>query len=102
MEEKKVEQKFHEFEVKVLERENKETKEKFNVYQALTKKGNWIDLKFTQNVAEEDRPLNNCLIVVADDHISVDRKRKYPVCWVSKIEQIKEFDTKQDVSDYFN
>ena len=90
-----------EFEVKVIERENKETHEKFNVFQALTKNGRWMDLKFTKEVEENSRPKHSCKICVADENISVDRTLKYPVCWVSKIEEIKEFDKHQDVSEYF-
>ena len=90
-----------EFEIKVIERKNKETGELFNSYQALTKTGRWMDLKFTKDVEENSRPTHSCKIVVKDENISVDRTRKYPICWVSAIEEIKEFDKHQDVSEYF-
>lgn len=90
------------FEVKVIVREKKETQEKFNVYQALTKNGRWMDLRFTKDVPENTRPVHPCILFVEDENISVDRQMKYPVCWVSKIAKIEEFDKKQDVSKYFD
>lgn len=90
------------FEIKVVERRNKETNELFNSYQALTKTGRWMDLKFTKEVPENERPSHNCLISVEENCMSIDRTRKYPVCWVSKIAEIKEFDKVQNVSDYFD
>ena len=90
-----------EFEVKVIERKTKETGEVFNSYQALTKTGRWMDLKFTKEVSENSRPTHSCKIVVEDEKISVDRTRKFPICWVSAIKEIKEFDKHQDVSEYF-
>lgn len=89
------------FEIKVIERENHETKEKFLSYQALTKNGRWMDLKFTKEVDVKERPTHNCKISVENENISVERIRKYPVCWVSKISAVVEFDKVQDVSDYF-
>ena len=90
------------FEIKVVERKNKETQEQFLSYQALTKTGRWMDLKFTKEVPENSRPTHSCMISVEDEKISVDRTRKFPVCWVSEIKEIKEFDKVQNVSDYFD
>lgn len=91
-----------EFEVKVISRKKKDSEETFNVYQALTKSGRWMDLKFTKDVPENERPVHGCRISVKAENMSVDRTLKFPVCWVSKIEAILEFDKKQDVSDYFD
>ena len=89
------------FEIKVIERKNHETEEIFNSYQALTKNGRWMDLRFTKDVKEELRPTHNCKISVEEGKISVDRTRKFPICWVSEIASIEEFDKVQDVSEYF-
>ena len=95
-------EKFVEFEIRVREMENKETHEKFNVYQALTKKGKWVDLRFTKDVPEEKRPLHNCIMVVDREKISVDKMRKFPMVWVSEIHGLKEFDRTVSVADYFD
>lgn len=89
------------FEIKVVERKKKETNETFLSYQALTKTGRWMDLKFTKDVEEKSRPTHSCMLSVDDENISVDRTRKFPVVWISKIAGVEEFDKVQDVSDYF-
>ena len=90
------------FEIKVVDRTKKETEEHFLSYQALTNTGRWMELKITKEVPENSRPTHSCMISVEDDKISVDRTRKFPVCWVSEIKEITEFDKVQDVSDYFD
>ena len=90
------------FEIKVIERKTKETGETFLSYQALTKTGRWMDLKFTKEVPEKSRPTHSCMISVEETKISVERARKFPCCWVSEIKEVKEFDKVQNVSDYFD
>lgn len=90
------------FEIKVVERKKKETNETFLSYQALTKTGRWMDLRFTKEVKEETRPTHSCMILVDDKKLSVDRTRKFPVVWVSEIAGVEEFDKVQDVSEYFD
>lgn len=87
-----------EIEIDCTERVNKETGEKFLSYRALSKKG-YIDLRFTKEVA--NKPTHACKIIVAKDKVNVNRKSKFPVCWVSEIREIKEFEFTQNVSDYF-
>lgn len=89
------------FEIKVVERKKKETNETFLSYQALTKIGRWMDLKFTKDVKEETRPTHSCMLLVDDKKMSVDRTRKFPVVWISEIAGVEEFDRVQNVSDYF-
>lgn len=87
-----------EIEIDCTERVNKETGENFLSYRALSKKG-YIDLRFTRDVKE--LPTHACKIVVSKDKINVNRKSKFPVAWVSEIKQIKEFEFKQNTSEYF-
>ena len=87
-----------EIEIDCSERVNKETGDKFLSYRALSKKG-YIDLRFTKDV--ENRPTHACKIVVAKDKINVNRKSKFPVAWVSEIKEVKEFEFKQNTSEYF-
>ena len=88
-----------EIEIDCTERINKETGEKFLSYRALSKKG-YIDLRFTKDV--ENKPTHACKIIVEDDKVNVNRKSKFPVCWVSAIKEIKEFEFTQNVADYFD
>lgn len=90
------------FEIKVVERKKKETNETFLSYQALTKTGRWMDLKFTKDVKEETRPTHSCMLLVEEKNMSVDRTRKFPVVWISEISGVEEFDRVQNVSDYFD
>ena len=87
-----------EIEIDCTERVNKETGDKFLSYRALSKKG-YIDLRFTKDV--ENKPTHACKIIVASDKINVNRKSKFPVAWVSEIKEIKEFEFKQNTSEYF-
>ena len=88
-------------EIKVVERKKKETNETFLSYQALTKTGRWMDLKFTKDVKEETRPTHSCMLLAEEKNMSVDRTRKFPVLWISEIAGVEEFDRVQNVSDYF-
>lgn len=99
--EQNVEQKeFLEIEIDVQERTNHETGEKFLSFKGLSKKG-YIDLKFTRDVKDEEKPNHSCIIVVPVDKINVNRKSKFPVAWVSQIKEVKEFEFKQNTSEYF-
>lgn len=87
-----------EIEIDCTERVNKETGEKFLSYRALSKKG-YIDLRFTKDVKK--LPTHACKLIVPKDKINVNRKSKFPVAWVSEIKEVKEFEFKQNTSEYF-
>ena len=95
-----MEEKLLEIEIDVQERTNHETGEKFLSYRGLSKKG-YIDLRFTREVDEKLKPTHSCIIVVAETKINVNRKSKFPVAWVSEIKELKEFEFKQNTSEYF-
>jgi len=87
--------------VYVSERENHETQEKFNVYKALTKQGK-IDLRFTQNVLEETKPLKTCWLFVEEKNVNVNQKFEYPVMWIDKIDHLEKIEFSQNLSDYLD
>ena len=91
-------EKLFDIEIDCTERVNKETGEKFFSYRALTKKG-YIDLRFTKEVVE--KPTHACRIIVSESKINVNRRSKFPVAWVSEIKEVKEFEFKQNTSEYF-
>lgn len=91
-------EKMLEIEIDVQERTNHETGEKFLSYRGLSKKG-YIDLRFTKEV--ENKPTHACKIIVPETKINVNRKSKFPVAWVSEIKEIKDFEFKQNTSEYF-
>lgn len=94
MEEKKIK-------VYVKQMTNKETGEKFNSYKAVTKQGK-IDLRFTQDVAEEKRPTELSYIFVPEDKVNVNQKSEFPVMWVSAITKIEPVEFKQNINDYLD
>ena len=87
--------------VYVEERTNKETGKKFNSYKAVTKQGK-IDLRFTQDVKEEERPTKLCMLFVPENNVNVNQKSEFPVMWVSKISKIEDIEFKQNINDYLD
>ena len=88
------------YSVKEIEYEDKETqkKKKFTVYKAVTKGGKLIDLKFTSNCF--NKPTKPCYILVHPNHWNVQKNLKFPVLWVSEVEEIEDFPASND-SDLF-
>lgn len=87
--------------VYVKQMTNKETGEKFNSYKAVTKQGK-IDLRFTQDVKEEQRPTELSYIFVPVSKVNVNQKSEFPVMWVSEITKIEPVDFKQNINDYLD
>ena len=87
--------------VYVKQMTNKETGEKFNSYKAVTKQGK-IDLRFTQDVAEENRPTELSYIFVPVSNVNVNQRSEFPVMWVSKISKIEPVELKQNINDYLD
>lgn len=83
---------------KNLEKEENET---FTAYKAMTKQGK-IDLRFTKDVAEKDRPTKSCYIYVPVENVNVNQKREFPVMWISKIDHTEEIKFEQNLKDYLD
>ena len=95
------ERKLRKIKVYVTEHTNKETNEKFNAYKAVTKQGK-IDLRFTQNVSEEEKPTKLSYIFVPEECVNVNQKTEFPIMWVSEIDHIEEVEFKQNINDYLD
>ena len=92
-------------EIKIIEVKEitaKSTGNKFTVYKAVTKQGKKIDCRFTKTVKPELIPTEPCYIVVDDDCANVDTNRQYPVLWVSEIKEVKPFENRNNLSDFFD
>ena len=75
--------------------------ETFTAYKAMTKQGK-IDLRFTKDVAEKDRPTKSCYIFVPEENVNVNQKYEFPVMWVSKIDHTEDIEFKQNLKDYLD
>lgn len=75
--------------------------ETFTAYKVITKQGK-IDLRFTKDVAEKDRPTKSCYVYVPVDCLNVNQKYEFPVMWVSKIDHTEEINFKQNLSEYLD
>ena len=74
---------------------------KFTAFKAVTKQGKKIDCRFTKAVNPELIPDQPCYIVVNDDAANVDTNRQYPVLWVKEILAIEPFESRNNLSDFF-
>lgn len=89
----------------VSERETKDGR-KFNVYKAVTKNGRLMDAKFRKDVSKV--PEETSYVHVLEGNMNIDRKREYPVLWISEVEEIttiKEEHDEQDkkvINEYFD
>lgn len=72
---------------------------KFNAYKALTKHGEKMDVKFTQEC--NLTPKEPCTIVVDPMKANVSTKKIYPVLWVKEVIRIEETVRTSNVGDYF-
>lgn len=90
--------------VRVTERKTADGRQ-FKSYETFSKNGRATKLKFTKDVA--NLPQKDCYIVVDVDKMNVSTRDQYPVCWVSKIEEIKEGNAvdvernRKEVDEYF-
>lgn len=87
--------------IEVKEITAKTTGNKFTAYKALTKAGNKIDCRFTKTVDANLIPTEPCFIVVDDDKANVATNRQYPVLWVNEIKEVLPFESKNNLSDFF-
>lgn len=87
--------------VYVKEQTKKETGEKFLTYKAVTKQGK-IDLRFTKDVKENEKPTKICMMFVPEENVNVNQRSEFPVMWVSKIDHIEEIEFKQNINDYLD
>lgn len=103
MTEKKVEleNELKRIKVFVSKRENHETQEQFFVYKALTKQGK-IDLRFTKDVKDEEKPTKTCYLFVEPSHVNVNQKFEFAVMWIDKIHHCEDIEFKQNISDYLD
>lgn len=85
----------------VSKRENHETQEQFLVFKALTKQGK-IDLRFTKDVKDEEKPTKTCYLFVEPSNVNVNQKFEYPVMWISKIDHCEEIAFSQNINDYLD
>ena len=85
-------------EIRILVKEvtTKEGK-KFNSYKAVQKDGKLIDLRFTKAV--KNAPTEDCIIVVKEENVNIDKSRLYPRCWVKEIEETLEYVSKAPSSE---
>lgn len=74
---------------------------KFTAFKAVTKQGKKIDCRFTKAVNPDLIPDQPCYIVVNDDAANVDTNRQYPVLWVKEILAIEPFESRNNLSDFF-
>ena len=73
----------------------------FTAYKAVTKDGKKIDCRFTRAVDPEMLPQQPCYIIVDDNAANVDTNRQYPVLWVKAITAIEPFESRNNLSDFF-
>ena len=73
----------------------------FTAFKAVTKDGKKIDCRFTRNVDRSLIPQQPCYIVVDDSMANVDRNREYPVLWVKEVKAIEPFESRNNLSDFF-
>lgn len=74
---------------------------KFTAFKAVTKQGKKIDCRFTKAVNPDLIPDQPCYIVVNDDAANVDTNRQYPVLWVKEILAVEPFESRNNLSDFF-
>lgn len=88
-----------EIRVKEIKAKNEEGEEySFLAYQGFTKRG-WIELKFRKEC--ENVPTKNSYIEVLEENLNINRKNRFPVIWVSKIESVEEITYTNHIDDYF-
>lgn len=90
--------------ITVTERKTNDGKS-FNSYKATTKNGNLIDVKFRKDV--KNLPVKTCYAIIGVDNMNIDRKKEYPVMWVSAVEGYEDIaeaqaeNNRKVIEDYF-
>ena len=77
------------------------TGNKFMAFKAVTKEGKKIDCRFTRAVDPNMIPDQPCYIIVDDDKANVDTNRQYPVLWVKEVKSIEPFESRNNLTDFF-
>jgi len=77
--------------------------DKFKSYKGYSKKLGWTDLKLTQSCDVKELP-RFCTLEVNPNQISIDRKAKFPIIWISDLKenQVTATDLVTNVEDYFD
>lgn len=90
-----------EIKIRIIEVKEVKTQDgrKFNAYKALTKHGEKMDVKFTQDCSIT--PKEPCTIVVDSMKANVSTRRIYPVLWIKDVIRIEETQRVSNVGDYF-
>lgn len=77
------------FECIVRSKENHATHKRFKTYAVKADKDKfgqqWVDTRFTKDVADADKPQAYSELYVNEEDITIDRRNKYPVVWIKKI-----------------
>ena len=89
-------------EFKIIEVSEITTKDgkKFNAYKTLANGGRKMDVRFVRNC--KNVPSEPCVIVCNEDDCNVDTTRQYPILWIKEVLEIKPFERKNNVSEYFD
>lgn len=90
-----------EMKIRIIEVKEVKTNDgrKFNAYKALTKHGEKMDVKFTQEC--NLTPKEPCVIVVDPLKANVSTRKIFPVLWVKEVIRIEENVRTSNVGDYF-
>ena len=91
----------NEVKIKIIEVKEVKTVDgrKFNAYKSMTKNGDKMDVKFTQECTL--LPKEPCTIVVNPVMANVSTKKVYPVLWVKEVLRIEKTERQSNVLDYF-
>lgn len=75
----------------------------FKSYKGYSKKLGWTDLKLTQSCEVNDLP-KRCTLELEVNQISIDRKSKFPIIWISDLKENQVVATEKvsNVEDYFD
>ena len=73
---------------------------KFNAYKTIGKGNRKMDVRFVKGAANV--PTEACIIVCNEEDCNVDNTRQYPILWVKNVLEIKPFERKSNVSEYFD
>lgn len=74
----------------------------FTAFKAVKKDGKKIDCRFTRSVDPKKIPEQPCFINVDDNMANVDTSRQYPILWVKDIISVEPFESRNNLSDFFD
>lgn len=63
----------------------------------------WIELRFTKDVSDGEKPLSHSYVYVECDKAHIDyRNKQFPVLWIRSVEKVEQIEhPKEDLSQYF-